>query len=109
MVSNKGWKSHLGRIEIVSFWGDSGWIRPWRHSPGAPSFALFAKGGMPLLCTRSPSPAYWSFPTFRKEREGWERIPREAQMLLPAVAAMGHPGSDYLAPWVGEAGGQLCC
>ena len=30
-----------------------------------------------------------AYPTLREEREGWERIPREAQMLLPAVAAWG--------------------
>jgi hypothetical protein len=31
----------------------------------------------------------FAYPTLRKEREGWERIPREEQMLLPAVTAWG--------------------
>jgi hypothetical protein len=45
-------------------------------------------------------------PTLRKEREGWERIPREEQMLLPAVPAWGTrrleegtgPKSAFLCP-----------
>ncbi len=28
-------------------------------------------------------------PPFAKKREGWERVPREEQMFLPAVAAWG--------------------
>jgi hypothetical protein len=46
--------------------------------------------------------ATFAYPTLRKEREGWERIPQEEQMFLPAVAAWGtrpmvmgiEPGSD---------------
>jgi hypothetical protein len=41
-------------------------IFPYQGTPGAPSFALFAKGGIPRISI--PTVAY---PTLCKERKGW--------------------------------------
>jgi hypothetical protein len=42
----------------------------------------------PVLMLRDVKGEF-AYPTLRKEREGWERIPLEEQMLLPAVTAWG--------------------
>jgi hypothetical protein len=53
-------------------------ILPYRRAfpaphkgPGAPSFAFFAKGGMPRLFTPRLFPASSAYPTLRTKREGW--------------------------------------
>jgi len=45
-------------------------IFPYQGTPGAPSFALFAKGGIPRISI--PTVAY---PTLCKERKGWGTRP----------------------------------
>ena len=44
---------------------------PCHQGSGAPSFALFAKGGMPPLFPPRRYPATSAYPTLRRKREGW--------------------------------------
>jgi hypothetical protein len=53
-------------------------IFPYQWTPGAPSFALFAKGGIPRISI--PTVAY---PTLCKEREGWGTRPFVVLSAVP--------------------------
>jgi hypothetical protein len=51
--------------------GSGEYFLPCHKGSGAPSFALFAKGGMRLLFPPTHFPATSANPTLRRKREGW--------------------------------------
>jgi hypothetical protein len=68
-------------------------LLPSHKGSGAPSFALLAKGGTPLLFTPRPLPATSAYPTLRGKREGWgTRSFVRGQEILAATIS--------LSPWV---------
>jgi hypothetical protein len=66
------------------------------------SFALFAKGGMPLLCTRGPSPHILLIPPFAKSAKDrhpiiWFWREREKIVLDGAsLSAVGRPTLEVI-------------
>ena len=56
---------------------------------GCPILRALCEGWDKQNARGRASGAEQGYPTLRKEREGWERILREEQMLLPAVTAWG--------------------